>query len=64
MKAKIIIIDGVIDTVLGTQDALETDLQIEVVNFDRETDSKELLDKEYEEDGMLDLPFNIKHCKK
>lgn len=46
MKAKIIIIDGVIDTVLGTQDALETDLQIEVVNFDRETDSKELLDKE------------------
>lgn len=60
MKAKIIMVDGVVDTVLGDEEAMQSDLQIEIVDFDKNIDDREVLNVHYESD-LQDIPFSITH---
>lgn len=60
MKIKVMIVDGVVDTVLGDDEAMQSNLQVEIVDFDRDRDSKEALNARYES-GLQDIPFRITH---
>ncbi len=60
MKIKVMIVDSVVDTVLGDNEAMQSNLQVEIVDFDRDTDNKESLNTHYE-DKMQDIPFSIIH---
>lgn len=42
MKIKVMIRDGIIDTVLGDKEALESDLEVEIVDYDRNLGDEEL----------------------
>lgn len=55
IRAKIIICDGVIDSVLFSKEAVQMGLAIDIVDYDSETDSGEALRKEYEEPGMIQM---------
>lgn len=55
IRAKIIICDGVIDSVLFSEKAIQTGIAIDIVDYDSETDSGEALRKEYEEPGMVQV---------
>lgn len=61
MKIKVIITDGVIDTVLMDQAAMDTDIDIQIVDYDSDCDSHDALLAEYETDGLQDAPFNVTH---
>lgn len=51
MRVRVIIVDGVVDTVLGDNEAMQSDLQVEIVDFDKDRDNKETLSAYYE-DGL------------
>lgn len=63
MKIKVMIRDGIIDTVLGDKEALESDLEVEIVDYDRNLGDEELFNKHYDEEGMSDIPHLIDHCE-
>lgn len=60
MKIKIMIVDGVVDTVFGDNEAMQSNLQVEIVGFDRDRDNKEALNARYE-DELQEIPFSITH---
>ena len=62
MRIKVMIVDGVVDAVLGDEEAMQSDLQVEIVDYDRNKDSRESLNSHYESE-LQDIPFSVTHPK-
>lgn len=62
MRVKIFILDGLISGVLGDQETMDANVDVEIVDYDRNTGDRELLDGEWDEAGLMDIPYSISHC--
>lgn len=60
MCIKVMIVDGVVDTVLGDDDVMQSNLQVEIVDFDRDRDGEEALNSHCEGE-FQDIPLSIAH---
>jgi len=58
MKVRVMIVDGVIDTVLLKSDNDEN-LNMEIVDYNKDEHDLEWLHQFYEEDGFEDVPFEV-----
>lgn len=60
-KIKIFAEDGCYPSVMASPGA--EDIEIEIIDFNRDTGSKDLLEKRYAETGFKDIVFSIDHCE-
>ena len=62
-KIKIIFIDGLLSSVMMNQEALDADIDLDIINYDKNLDSRDLLDKEFNETGMIHTGhYTLRHC--
>lgn len=60
MKLKVMIVDGLVEGVLSDDEAVQSGLEVTIVDFDREKDSREALYSHYKSD-LQSIPFKIIH---
>lgn len=60
MKCKVIIVDGIVDSVLVDDEAKQAKLEVEIVDFDGDEGDDDLLREEYDLDN--NIPFTTEHC--
>lgn len=63
MKIKVIIVDGIIDSVRADAEAVNADVEVEIVDFDKNSGDAELLDDEFNTAGMEPILYEVKHCE-
>lgn len=63
MKLKVMINEGCVETVLADQEAMDADIELEVVDFNSDYGSdKEIYEKNFDEADMQDMSFSVDHC--
>ncbi len=60
-QIKIIIDDGIIARVMAS-DGTEP-IEVEIVDYDRNTGNKDMLEERYNEPGFHDIDFSVDHCE-
>ena len=63
MKIKVIIVDGIIDSVRADAEAVNADVEVEIVDFDKNFGDAELLDDEFNTAGMEPILYEVKRCE-
>ena len=63
MKIKVMIVDGIIEGVRADAEAVNAEVEVEIVDFDKNSGDSELLDEEFSTAGMEPIDYEIKHCE-
>ena len=65
MRVKVIINNGVIENVLMDQEAVDAEVDVEIVDYDNDISSSECFKKvmdNFSREGLRDASFSIEHC--
>jgi len=63
MRVKVMIIDGIVDSVLMDDEAINADIDVEIVDYDKNTGDSDRLEEEFQEEGMSHALYSINHCE-
>lgn len=63
MKVKVMIIDGIIDSVLMDNEAINANIDVEIVDYDKNSGNSDRLEEEFREVGMSNGLYNVNHCE-
>lgn len=63
MKVKVMIVDGIVDSVLMDEEALNADIDVEIVDYDKNSGDSDRLEEEFREAGMSHGLYSINHCE-
>lgn len=63
MKVKVFIVDGIVDSVRADDEALKANVEVEIIDYDKNTGDFELLDREFELPGFSPCLHEVNHCE-
>lgn len=58
-RIKVIIMDGVVNTVLANEAAIKQNLKVEVINFDSDMDDEQILHEELGDPELQPIVFTL-----
>lgn len=63
MKVRVFIVDGIVDSVRADDEALEANVEVEIIDYDKNTGDSKLLDREFELPGFSPCLHDVNHCE-